>query len=120
MPQGLHEETPHERNERPRTGVDRSARIRTGTRASAIAFAAMMAFVPLIALVMTIGAYLLYGSLGGVMMLLIWFWITSLVLLAAAEMNRLVEIASAARSPSENRHGDGPGCSGGSGDRKAG
>jgi membrane protein len=63
---------------------------------------------------------LLYGSLGGVMMLLIWFWITSLVLLAAAEMNRLAEIASAARSPTGHKHEDDPGKSGGPDDRRAG
>lgn len=63
---------------------------------------------------------LLYGSLGGVMMLLFWFWITRLVPLAAAEMNRLVEIDSAARSRTGRKHGDGPGNSGGSGDCRAG
>jgi membrane protein len=35
-----------------------------------------------------------YGSLGGVMILLFWLWITSVVLLVAAEMNRLIEDAS--------------------------
>ncbi|HEY9787627.1 MAG TPA: YihY/virulence factor BrkB family protein [Candidatus Obscuribacterales bacterium] len=34
-----------------------------------------------------------YGSLGGVMALLFWLWISSLVLLVAAEMNRVVEYA---------------------------
>jgi membrane protein len=35
-----------------------------------------------------------YGSLGGVMVLLFWFWISSLVLLASAQMNKLIEAAS--------------------------
>jgi membrane protein len=35
-----------------------------------------------------------YGSLGGVMVLLLWFWISSLVLLTAAQMNKLIEEAS--------------------------
>jgi membrane protein len=35
-----------------------------------------------------------YGSLGGVMVLLFWFWVSSLVLLSAAEMNRIIEDAS--------------------------
>ena len=35
-----------------------------------------------------------YGSLGGVMVLLFWFWISSLVLLASAQTNKVVEEAS--------------------------
>jgi membrane protein len=35
-----------------------------------------------------------YGSLGGVMVLLFWFWISSLVLLSAAQVNKLIEDAS--------------------------
>lgn len=35
-----------------------------------------------------------YGSLGGVMVLLFWFWISSLVLLSAAQMNFVIEDAS--------------------------
>ena len=35
-----------------------------------------------------------YGSLGGVMVLLLWFWISSMVLLSAAQMNKLIEDAS--------------------------
>lgn len=35
-----------------------------------------------------------YGSLGGVMVLLFWFWVSSLVLLAAAQMNKVIEDAS--------------------------
>jgi membrane protein len=35
-----------------------------------------------------------YGSLGGVMVLLFWFWISSLVLLTAAQVNKLIEDAS--------------------------
>lgn len=40
----------------------------------------------------------LYGSLGGVIALLVWLLISSLVLLVAAEINRLVQYAA------ENRH----------------
>jgi membrane protein len=35
-----------------------------------------------------------YGSLGGVMVLLFWFWVSSVVLLAAAQMNKVIEDAS--------------------------
>jgi membrane protein len=35
-----------------------------------------------------------YGSLGGVMVLMFWFWLSSLVLLTAAQMNKLIEDAS--------------------------
>ena len=35
-----------------------------------------------------------YGSLGGVMVLLFWFWISSLVLLTAAQINKVIEDAS--------------------------
>ena len=35
-----------------------------------------------------------YGSLGGVMVLLFWFWISSVVLLSAAQMNKVIEEAS--------------------------
>jgi membrane protein len=35
-----------------------------------------------------------YGSLGGVMVLMFWFWISSLVLLTAAQMNKVIEDAS--------------------------
>jgi membrane protein len=35
-----------------------------------------------------------YGSLGGVMVLLFWFWISSLIMLSAAEMNKVIENAS--------------------------
>ena len=35
-----------------------------------------------------------YGPLGGVMVLLFWFWISALVLLAAAQMNKVIEEAS--------------------------
>jgi membrane protein len=35
-----------------------------------------------------------YGSLGGVIVLLLWMWLSSLVLLVGAEMNALVEHAS--------------------------
>jgi membrane protein len=35
-----------------------------------------------------------YGSLGGVMVLLFWFWVSSVVLLSAAQMNKVIEEAS--------------------------
>lgn len=35
-----------------------------------------------------------YGSLGGVMVLLFWFWISSLVLLTSAQVNKTIEDAS--------------------------
>ena len=35
-----------------------------------------------------------YGPLGGVMVLLFWFWISSLILLGAAQMNKIIEQAS--------------------------
>ncbi len=35
-----------------------------------------------------------YGPLGGVMVLLFWFWISALVLLASAQMNKVIEEAS--------------------------
>lgn len=34
-----------------------------------------------------------YGSLGGLMMLMVWFWLMSLVLLISAEINKLAAIA---------------------------
>lgn len=35
-----------------------------------------------------------YGSLGGVMVLLFWFWVSSLVVLAAGQLNKVIEDAS--------------------------
>lgn len=35
----------------------------------------------------------IYGSLGGVFALMFWFWLSSLVLLVAAEMNKVIEYA---------------------------
>ena len=35
-----------------------------------------------------------YGSLGGVMILLFWFWMSSVVLLTAAQINKIIEEAS--------------------------
>ncbi len=35
-----------------------------------------------------------YGSLGGVMILLFWFWLSALILLAAGQMNKVIENAS--------------------------
>ena len=39
------------------------------------------------------------GALGGVMVLLFWFWVVALVLLAAAEMDRELEAASSIDRP---------------------
>lgn len=39
----------------------------------------------------------MYGSLGGVMTLLLWFYVTSLALLCAAEINRIFEYAAKRR-----------------------
>jgi membrane protein len=39
-----------------------------------------------------------YGSLGGVMAMMLWFWLCSLSLLLAAEMNLVVEMASGQRT----------------------
>jgi membrane protein len=36
----------------------------------------------------------MYGSLGGVMVLLFWFWISSVVLLSAGQFNKVIEDAS--------------------------
>ena len=35
-----------------------------------------------------------YGPLGGVMVLLFWFWISALVLLGSAQVNKIIEAAS--------------------------
>lgn len=35
-----------------------------------------------------------YGSLGGVMVMLLWFWVTAVVLLTAGQMNHVIEDAS--------------------------
>ena len=35
-----------------------------------------------------------YGSLGGIMVLLFWYWVVGMVLLGAAEMDRAIEAAS--------------------------
>ena len=40
------------------------------------------------------GSYHTLGALGGVMVLLFWFWVVALVLLAAAEMDRTIEAGS--------------------------
>jgi membrane protein len=37
-----------------------------------------------------------YGSLGGIMVLLFWYWVVGMVLLAAAEMDRAIEAAAQA------------------------
>ena len=43
-----------------------------------------------------------YGSLGGIMLLMSWLWIISLVLLVAAVLNKVIEDAS-----NQNRFGTG-------------
>jgi membrane protein len=40
-----------------------------------------------------------YGSLGGVMILLFWFWVSSLVLLTAGQTNKVIEEASPLGKP---------------------
>lgn len=45
-----------------------------------------------------------YGSLGGVMVLVFWFWISSLVLLTSAQMNRVIEAASPLGKPYGQKH----------------
>jgi len=35
-----------------------------------------------------------YGSLGGVMILLLWFWLSAVVLLTSGEVNKIIEDAS--------------------------
>src|SRR5262249_48171883 len=35
-----------------------------------------------------------YGSLGGVMVLLFWFWLASVIVLTAAQINKIIEDAS--------------------------
>lgn len=50
----------------------------------------------------------IYGSLGGVMALMFWFWLSSLVLLVAAEMNKVIEYAvTRTKKPKENAGGNG-------------
>ena len=44
-----------------------------------------------------------YGSLGGIMVLLFWYWLVGMVLLGAAEMDRAIEAAS----PMSESHGQG-------------
>ena len=44
--------------------------------------------------VQNFGSYHTLGALGGVMVLLFWFWVVALVLLAAAEMDRTIEAGS--------------------------
>lgn len=48
----------------------------------------------------------IYGSLGGVMALMFLFWLSSLVLLVAAEMNKVIEYAvTRTKKPKENAGG---------------
>lgn len=57
--------------------------------------------------VLTFASYnRIYGSLGGVMALMFWFWLSSLVLLVAAEMNKVIEYAvTRTKKPTENAGG---------------
>lgn len=48
----------------------------------------------------------LYGSLGGVMALLLWFWISSVVLLVAAELNKIIEYASTTNEERKKKNKD--------------
>ena len=45
-----------------------------------------------------------YGFLGGVMVLLFWFWISALVLLGAAQVNKIIEEASPLGKNTGQRH----------------
>jgi membrane protein len=45
-----------------------------------------------------------YGSLAGVVVLMSWIWISSVVLLAAAELNKVIEDASPLGKPYGQRH----------------
>ncbi len=42
-----------------------------------------------------------YGSLGGVMVLLLWFWLTAAVLLGAAAVNKVLGVADADSAPNK-------------------
>jgi membrane protein len=53
-----------------------------------------------------------YGSLGGIMVLVFWYWVVAMVLLGAAEMDRAIEAASPAIEPPGR--GDAPGLLGSS------
>ena len=43
-----------------------------------------------------------YGLLGGVMVLLLWFYLTALAILTGGEVNSIIENAGAASSPQRN------------------
>jgi membrane protein len=45
-----------------------------------------------------------YGSLAGVVILMSWFWICSITLLSAAELNKVIEDASPLGKPYGQRH----------------
>ena len=64
------------------------------TWAAAVAFYAMLATVLFRLYVQQFGGYTSLGALGGVMVLLFWFWAVALVLLGAAEMDRTIEAGS--------------------------
>jgi membrane protein len=49
-----------------------------------------------------------YGSLAGVVVLMSWIWISSVVLLAAAELNKVIEDASPLGKPYGQRHENRP------------
>ena len=48
-----------------------------------------------------------YGSLAGVVVLMSWFWICSIALLSAAELNKVIEDASPLGKPYGQRHDNG-------------
>ena len=47
-----------------------------------------------------------YGSLGGIVVLMSWFWLCSVVLLAAAVLNKVIEDASPLGQSSERKRGE--------------
>jgi membrane protein len=59
--------------------------------------------------VVNMGSYTeAYGALGGVMVLLLWFYLSGLVILIGAELNAEIEHASpAGKKPGEKVHGQG-------------
>ena len=71
---------------------DRWAWITPGSLAGTVAFIIFCILFRLY--VQQFGSYNSLGALGGVMVLLFWFWAVALVLLGAAEMDRTIEAGS--------------------------